>query len=196
MTFDIRTVREDDRSALLTWRNQPRVREVSINDREIDAADHDRWFDTLMASSTDHVLIATVDGGAAGVVSLGEIDRTQRTASWSCHAGPDANPPGFGAALPVLGLGLGFGRFQLRRMYAEVLATNSNMRGIHRRLKLVEEGIRRDAVMRADGTLLDAHEYGVLSTEWAEVRNNVLKMLPRSFRSDLEAVLERLDARS
>ncbi len=195
MSLDVRAVREDDRSTLLAWRNQPRVRAVSINDGEIDPEAHDRWFDALMSGSTRHLLIATVGGEAAGVISVGDIDAVQRTGSWSCHAGSGNYPPGFGPALPIIGLGLGFGRFDLRRMHAEVLGSNSNMRGMHRRLKLVEEGVRREAVERADGELADVHEFGVLSTEWFEVRERSLKLFPRSVRSELEGVLDGLDDR-
>lgn len=194
MTLSVRSVHRDDRSMLLRWRNQPKVRAASMSDAEVSTADHEAWFAGLLSSSTDHMLLATVDGDARGVVSLGDIDTSNRSASWSCHAAPEVTVPGFGAALPIIGLGLGFGRFGLRRMNAEVLATNSNMRGIHRRLKMVPEGVRRSAIVRSDGTTIDVYEYGVLSTEWGELREAALGLLPRSLRSDLIGVLESLEA--
>jgi len=192
MTIAVRSVQPDDRDRLLEWRNNPRVREMSLDDRLIDADDHERWFTSLVGGDTSHVLIALADNEPAGIVRLGDLDVTNRTASWSCHAGAATLTPGFGACLPVVGLGLGFGRFGLDRMHAEVLGINKNMRGVHRRLRLVEEGVRREQAMRADGERVDVHEFGVLREEWPEVRNRMMSLLPSSISQSLGDVLEQL----
>lgn len=179
-----------DRNMLLDWRNAPRVRGVSTNDRAITADEHAAWFGRLVADRSDQLVVVEWAGEPVGVVQLEALDLAARVSSWGCHLGRFDVPPGVGAALPMVGLGLGFGRFRLRRMTAVVLGHNRNMRSMHRRLGIVEEGVRREDVERADGSTVDAHEYGVLAREWPDVRAQGVALIPSAVRAPLETVLD------
>lgn len=187
-----RAVEESDRWRLLDWRNQERVREFSADSDRISRDDHDRWFDRLVAERTDRFLIATIGERPIGVVQLVDLEPDDGRCSWGCHLGETDVPPGTGACLPVLGLGLGFGRFSMRRMTAQVLATNKNMRGIHRRLGVTEEGVLREELRRPNGEVVDVHQYGVLAHEWATIRGRAEQLLPRPVRDELSGILDEL----
>ena len=188
----IRGPRPDDRDRLLAWRNAPRVREVSIDDHEIDADAHARWFAGVLARDDGGFLVVEERGRPVGVVRADREPGSADVCSWSCHLGVDALTPGVGAGLPVLGLGVGFVRLGARRLVAEVLSNNRNMRAVHRRLGIEQEGVRREQVVRASGATLDVHEYGVLRAEWPSIRDRGLAMLPSAVRGDLGRVLDEL----
>lgn len=194
--FTVRDLAASDRSALLEWRNQERVRRFTVSQSEIESHVHAAWFERALDERAGQILVAEVRGASVGVVQLEHLDPDQRRSSWGCHLGIAAVPPGVGAALAVIGLGLGFGRWNLRRMSAEVLGINSNMLGIHRRLRIPAEGIRREDVVLDDGQVCDVHEFGVLGPEWGDIRSRALTLLPRGVRADLDALLDELDRSS
>jgi UDP-4-amino-4,6-dideoxy-N-acetyl-beta-L-altrosamine N-acetyltransferase len=175
---------------MLEWRNADRVRAVSIDAAVIDESTHAAWFDRLLAERADEVLIVTVDEVPVGVVSLERVDRRQGVCSWGCHLGVTEVAPGVGAALPVIGLGFGFDGHDMRRMTAQVLATNRNMVGIHRRLGVPIEGTLREQVLRDDATTSDVVTYGVLRREWPAIRSTAASLLPASVRDGLADVLD------
>jgi len=196
VTLSVRGVEAGDRDRLLDWRNRQRVREMSLDDRQITAGEHQQWFEGLIEKDVADMLVVEVSSEPVGVVRLESVDEPTGLGSWGVHLGTDALLPGVGASLPVIALGLGFGRFRLRRMWAQALTTNKNIRGVHRRLGIVEEGVLRDHVRRDSGELIDVHNYGVLATEWPAVRERALALLPKAVGSDLTTILRGLGARS
>ena len=111
----------------------------------------------------------------------------QATGAWGCYLGDTDVAPGVGAALPLLGLGLGFAT-SLRRMTAEVLGINANMLAIHRRLQVPVEGVLQRHVRRAEGEEIDVHLYGVHREEWPELRESGLRLLPSHIRADIASL--------
>lgn len=197
MTIQVRPIEPSDRDLLLQWRNATHVRAVSVDDRPIAAEAHEAWFERALHGATDgEIDIVAVNSSPVGLVRVEHVDATQSTGAWACHLGERAVPPGLGAALPVIGLAIGFGPWRLRRMAAEVLSVNKNMRGIHRRLGLAEEGVRREALRRSTAELLDIHEYGVLATEWPALRSRLLDLLPPVVRTDLTSLLATIESRA
>jgi UDP-4-amino-4,6-dideoxy-N-acetyl-beta-L-altrosamine N-acetyltransferase len=194
MILGARPVGETDRWRMLEWRNADRVRAVSIDGSVIDESTHSAWFDRLLAERADEVLIVTTDEVAVGVVSLERVDRRQGVCSWGCHLGVTEVAPGVGAALPVIGLGFGFDGHGMRRMTAQVLASNRNMVGIHRRLGVPIEGTLREHVRRDDATTTDVITYGVLQPEWSAIRATAASLLPASVRDGLADILDSFGA--
>jgi len=187
-----RDVEASDRDRLREWRNRPQVREFSAGEREITVDEHSGWFDRVLAERTDQIQIVEVDGRPVGVVQLEGLDVAQGAAGWGCHLGETEAPPGLGAVLPLFGLGLGFGRFGLRRMHAQVLGHNRNMLGIHRRLGITREGVLRHHLVRADGSTVDVHQFGVLIDEWNDIAQRGSALLPKALRPSVADVLARL----
>lgn len=191
MTLSVRAAQPADSAMLLTWRNRPEVRDVSVQSAPIEPSDHAVWFADLLRSRADQLLIVEWGGVAAGVSQIGSIDTARGSATWGCHLGDVPVPPGLGPCLPVLGLALGFNRFGLRRLEAEVLASNRNMRSMHRRLKIELEGTRRAALLR-NGVVVDVLEFGVLAEEWPSIQQTALSLLPSQFRQSLTECIDGL----
>jgi len=186
----LRAIAEDDRWRLHTWRNSERVRSVSGDDEIIAPERHDDWFDRALRERAGQIRVVEWRQRPVGLVQLEALDREQATGAWGCYLGETDVPPGVGAALPLLGLGLGFGGYQLRRMTAEVLGINANMLAIHRRLKVPGEGVRRRQLLRADGLEVDVHLFGVHRDEWPALRDAGLALLPSHIRHDVAALTD------
>ena len=184
MTGDLtlRRLREDDRWRLFDWRNSEHIRAVSLDSAPMQRDGHAAWFDATLATRHDQVLVVEWRARPVGVVQLEAFQPDQGLSSWGCYLGETDVPPGLGAALPLLGLGYGFGAHGLRRMHAQVLGHNDRMRAIHRRIGIVEEGVQRRHLLRPDGTEVDVHLYGVLRDEWPPLLERGLALFPTSLR--------------
>jgi UDP-4-amino-4,6-dideoxy-N-acetyl-beta-L-altrosamine N-acetyltransferase len=192
MSYDLvlRRLREDDRWRILDWRNQDYVRAVSINSASIDRTSHSTWFDRALLNQRELFLIVEWKQKPVGVVRIESWDSEQRLGSWGCHLGELDVPPGLGAALPLLGLGHGFDRLGARKMHAVVLETNSNMLGIHRRLKLQQEGRLERNVLREDGTEVDEIVFGIHESEWPAFKAKAISLFPSTFRAEFQTCLD------
>lgn len=186
----LRRLREDDRWRLLDWRNQDYVRAVSINSAPIERASHSTWFDRALLNQRELFLIVEWKQRPVGVVRIESWDAEQRLGSWGCHLGELDVPPGLGAALPLLGLGHGFDRLGARKMHAVVLETNTNMLGIHRRLKLEQEGRLERHVLREDGTEVDEIVFGIHENDWPTFKAKAISLFPSTFRTEFQTCLD------
>lgn len=192
MTLGARFLVADDRERLRAWRNSDRVRSVSGSDRVIGADEHAAWFARQVGDT--RLLVVTWDERPVGVAQLEGVDVEARTAGWGCYLGEIDVPPGVGAIMPLIGLGLGFGVHDLVEMHAEVLATNTNMLKMHRRLAVPRTGTRAGGATREDGTAVDVAEFSVTPADWSEIRDRGAAMVPRQVRDGLNGLLDRLDA--
>ena len=186
----LRRLREEDRWRLLDWRNQDYVRAVSINSAPIDRELHSTWFDRALVNQRDLILVVEWKQRPVGVVRIESWDAEQRLGAWGCHLGELDVPPGLGAAMPLLGLGHGFDRLGARKMHAVVLETNTNMMGIHRRLKLEQEGRLKRHVLREDETEVDEIVFGIHESEWQAFKAKAISLFPSTFRAEFETCLD------
>lgn len=85
-----------DCDALHAWRNDPRVRGVSRHTGEIDLAAHRAWFDRVLASPHQCLLVGEQDGEPVGVV---RFDIDDDAAEVSIYLVPQAMGRGRGAPL-------------------------------------------------------------------------------------------------
>ena len=141
----LRAAVDADRDIVLTWRNHPEVRAVSLTRHVIAPEEHARWWAGVAADPRRHLLIHD----DTGVV----IFDTR------------ADPPAWSFYLDVAGLGpnlleawmrlereaveYAFGDLGLTRLGGETLATNAPVLALHRRFGFTE---RRRYERLVDGT--------------------------------------------
>lgn len=184
----IRLATESDSQLVHRWRNAMHVRSVSGSEDEIDFSDHSPWFNRVLESLNQEILLVEWEERPVAVVRMEDIDRDQQISSWGCYLGDSAAPPGIGGLLPYLGLHYGFETRHFRRMHSSVLSLNSNMLKIHRRSGIAAEGTLRHQIRRADGTLLDVVNFGVLNSEWPDIKARVREMVPTGLRLALDGL--------
>jgi len=190
--FEIRDVHESDRTLLLSWRNQEHIRLVSHAEEKINQSEHNEWFSQVLNKRSGQVVVACIDKRPVGVVQIEGLNMSKATAGWGVYLGETSGTFGLGAVLPVIGLALGFDRWGLRRMHSQILSSNNNAVGIHRRLGIPVEGVLREEALRSDGSVVDVILYGVLVAEWAAIHDRAMRLIPRQLGSDLAKILSSL----
>lgn len=101
-----------------------------------------------------------------GNVSLQAINWINRNAEFAILLGDkDYWSKGIGTAAAQLMVGYGFERLNLHRIYCGTIAGNTGMEKMTKKLKMKEEGRRREAVYK-NGAYHDVIEYGVLREEY------------------------------
>lgn len=102
-----------------------------------------------------------------GNVSLQNINWISRNAEFAILLGDkEFWGDGYGEEAAKLIVNYGFERLNLHRIYCGTLAGNTGMIKLAKKLKMVEEGKRREAIFKS-GKYIDIIEYGVLHNEFA-----------------------------
>jgi RimJ/RimL family protein N-acetyltransferase len=111
-------------------------------------------------------IIHTPTGKHIGNVSLQNINWISRNAEFAILLGDkEFWGNGFGEEAAKLIVAYGFERLNLHRIYCGTLAGNQGMIKLAQKLKMTEEGRRKEAIFKL-GKYIDIVEYGVLHKEF------------------------------
>ena len=134
----LRPATDEDRDAMLVWRNHPQVREVSLTQHEIGADEHAAWWESTKTRSDRAVYIYERGGIPSGVVTFFDLDREAATSWWGYYLDNDGLTER-GELLPAWiqiqreAKRLAFGELGLHTLEGEVLAANEAVRQFNRR---------------------------------------------------------------
>ncbi len=101
----VRAATEADAERLLAWANDPATRAAGFHPSPIDAAEHDRWLSTRLASPSSRLFIGLDGDRPVGQVRL-EADHDGRV-EVGISVAPEARGRGIGRALLEAGLAAG-----------------------------------------------------------------------------------------
>ena len=187
----LRPIAERDLAMVRNWRNHPFVRLSMFSNQLIEESEHLEWFERESVNPEVRWLVHEDDTGKPdGAVYFTEYRPHQDMAFWGFYRDPKATG-GSGTRLGMDGLDHAFDQLKLRKLNAEVLASNLRSIRLHERLGFQREGVFRDGHL-ADSGPVDVIRYGILESEWREQRPWVLarleagahRTLPK--RSDLQ----------
>ena len=169
-SIDVRTVRSEDLSALLAWRNHPLVRNFMLSQHEIQADEHRDWFARSSSDVTQRLLIIEEDREPIGFAQFSGV--TERGISdWGFYARPDA-PKGVGTKLGFAALEYAFIELRLHKVCGQAISGNSASIALHRKLGFSEEGVLREQ-RRIEGKYHSLICFGLLENEWQTKRDAV-----------------------
>ncbi|MGL5861710.1 MAG: GNAT family N-acetyltransferase, partial [Phycicoccus sp.] len=85
----LRPATDDDRDAVLRWRNHPEVRAMSLTQHVISADEHAAWWAAV--ATDDQVLVTIYERGGipSGVVTYFDLDRGAGTGWWGYYLDND-----------------------------------------------------------------------------------------------------------
>lgn len=129
------------------------------------------YFDKL--DNQREIVLAIIDKKTTkhiGNISLQNINWVSKNAEFAILLG-DKNywGKGFGEEAAKLIVDYGFDRLNLHRIYCGTLEGNEGMKKLAVKLKMKEEGIRRQAIYK-HGKYIDIIEYGILRDEYRRER--------------------------
>jgi RimJ/RimL family protein N-acetyltransferase len=153
----LRPATDDDLDEMLTWRNQPVNREVSIHSHLITPEEHHAWWERVKGDPTREVHMFLADDRALGVVSYFDIDHDARDASWGFYLDHDtttAEGTALTAWMQIMGDGVdhAFDVLDVDVLRGEVLGHNEAVRMMNRRFRFVEGPAEQ---READGRLVE-----------------------------------------
>ena len=164
--LNFRRMRESDMQNVLDWRVKPDVAQFMLTEVAYDMERQRRWFARIDASPNDEYRIIESDRTPVGVLSLSEIDRANRHATWGLYLGEKMNSP-VGGMIPIYFYNYVFARadLNLHKLHGKVLENNTNMRKMHETCGYRQVGVHKNHVLR-DGQFMDVYVVELLRDTW------------------------------
>ena len=161
-------MREEDLQRVMEWRVKPYVAQFMLTSVEYDMTRQRSWFQSIDSSLNDEYWIIECDSTPVGVISLSEIDRTNRHATWGLYLGEKINSP-VGGFIPAYFYNYVFARadLNLNKLHGKVLENNTSMLKMHEICGYRLVGTYHNHVMR-NGKFMDIHLVELLRETWLE----------------------------
>ena len=174
---ELRPLRPDDKARLLAWRNSPDVAAYMYTDHQISAEEHERWFAGIEGDARRAYWIIEMDAAPVGLANLYDIDRRNGRCAWAYYlAEPAVRGKGIGGYVEYLVLDEVFGDLGLRKLWCEVLASNTAVVRMHQKFGFQQEARLRRHVLK-NGEMEDVIGLGLLAEEWAQARPRMRRTL-------------------
>jgi len=163
MSCSIRIMQEKDLDLILTWRNDPSVRNYMFNKRLISKEEHREWYVRNQRDENSYLLIAEENSKPIGFVNFRKFDSGE-VAEWGFYAVPNS-PKGSGRKVAITALDYAFSELRFHKVCGQVLVYNSGSINLHQALGFTDEGILRK--QHYDGEKYhDVRCFGLLASEW------------------------------
>ena len=152
-------------------RNQESVRKSMYTEHEISLNEHLAWVERLQSDNRQIVFVVLVDEVVSGVVSVNAIDRLHLKSDWAFYL--DANVRGgLGAALEFGLINFVFQRVGLEKLNCEVIETNEAVVKLHKKFGFVEEGFRRENIIKNENRM-GVFFLGLTKSDWEREKETV-----------------------
>lgn len=179
----------EQKKAVRKIRNQNSVRESMYTEHKISLDEHLAWVQRLEHDNRQIVFIVLMNDVVSGVVSVNAIDRIHLKSDWAFYL--DANVRGgLGAALEFGLINFIFQRVGLEKLNCEVIETNEAVVKLHKRFGFVEEGFRRENIIKKESRI-GVFCLGLTKSDWEKMKETVKKRYERVINKfDLEIEYE------
>ena len=169
----LKTLKKSDLELILSWRNNPGVRQAMFTQHQISFAEHQAWFERMRLDPTvSWFLYIDKADQARGVVYFTDINHKQKTAFWGFYISPNAKP-GTGLRISLEAIDIVFSEINIYKVNAEVLASNVRSFKMHKKIGFVEEGRFREQYFNGKERV-DVIRLGLLVSEWEQHRKTLL----------------------
>ncbi len=165
-----------DLADVLDWRNEKSVRKNMLNDGLISMAEHQGWFERCRADDRCEWLVAELSNRPVGVVGITDLDKENRSCTWSMYLSKDTSMPGVGALMEFQTIERMFAKHKIRKIWGETLSSNKATLSLHRKFGFTEEGRYRRHVRRGD-EFVDVVRLALFEEDWKAVRSSLLNLL-------------------
>ena len=85
---------------------------------------------------------------------------------------------GYGSEMNYHFLNFIFDNFEIAKLTSKVLGTNLPAIKLHKKFGFIEEGLRRQNIVRGEERI-NVHLLGLLKSEWQQVKTKVVKTIQR-----------------
>ena len=147
----LRAIEEDDLATLVKWKSNPEINRYFHEYRPLSLRNQRDWYEKQLHNSTELNLVATThDDRLIGTAGLLNIDGRNRKAELAriMVGEQDNRELGIGAQILLLIFQYAFDHLNLRKLYGEVLSSNSTALSFYKGFGIVEEGLFKDHVYK------------------------------------------------
>ena len=123
----IRPITAEDTDLIVKWRNNPRVRNNFIYQKEFDRRTHENWLENTVktGSAVQFIIVENGTGRPVGSVYFSHVDRTADTAEYGIFIGEDdAVGRGYGSQAAKMAIKYAFNEMMMQEIYLRVFTDN------------------------------------------------------------------------
>mgnify|MGYP000486143346 FL=1 len=166
-----------DKESLREWRNDPSVSKWMYTNHEIGEAEHNAWFDAMLADVSKVYWKIVADGVAVGAVFLTGVSSQGSSCEWGMYLA-DVNTRGKGVAQAACALSFryAFNELAVDFVKCEAVAQNESAIGLYESVGYVRTGLQVDAVKRGD-EMLSVVTLELTRESWNTTESQVLQKL-------------------
>lgn len=160
----IRKMISADIEQVLSWRNQPEVRNYMLTQHEITLDEHRQWYERNSQDPMRSLLIIEEGEILLGFVQFKSVAPGD-IADWGFYAAPGV-PKGSGNKIGATALNYAFQELELHKVCGQAMEFNEASIRFHRKLGFQQEGVLRQQ-HQIDSTYHDLICFGLLHDEWS-----------------------------
>jgi len=165
--YKLSPMSHSDLDLVLTWRNDPRVRNNMYTNHIITEEEHRSWFEKASRDPSKRLLMCLDESDEpVGVIAFSDIDQAHKRATWAFYSG-ESSRRGVGSEMERLALDFAFENLGLEKLNCEVISFNMPVIEFHRKYGFRVEGIFRDQYSR-DGATYDVYRLAHFRKVWLE----------------------------
>lgn len=137
--FSLRPMHADDLDIVRAWRNHPDVRRYMFHQNEIQAEEHQQWFNKKNQDTQVQLLIFEKNKHPLGFLQLSL--QSKDSIEWGFYLAPNAQG-GLGVIFGKQAVDYCFYTLKTKRIYGEVLLDNIRSQRFHEKLGFIKQPLR------------------------------------------------------
>jgi UDP-4-amino-4,6-dideoxy-N-acetyl-beta-L-altrosamine N-acetyltransferase len=174
----LKEISDKDLPLVLSWRNQEKIKNVMINDKNVSWDEHLAWFENLKDNEDIIVLLFSLDDRPLGLVNF-KVDRLNEKCEWGFYIGAQDAPKGAGKLMGFAALNYLFNQLNVRKVCAEVLEHNIKSLTFHEKMGFSIEG-KLVKHLRKNNQFIDVYLLGLFKEQWEQKRGKINLSIERT----------------
>jgi UDP-4-amino-4,6-dideoxy-N-acetyl-beta-L-altrosamine N-acetyltransferase len=167
----IRQIRNSDTNNIIKWRNNPKVLEHFIYQKQLNRIDHLNWLKTQVRTKNAYqFIIHNINKSKdIGSVYLRDVDTKNNKAEFGIFIGEDsARGKGFGTLATKKILEFAFNDLSLNKIFLRVFANNLNAIASYKKSGFIQEGLFREEIL-IENKKFDMIFMAILKNNWKKI---------------------------
>ncbi|KOS60720.1 UDP-4-amino-4,6-dideoxy-N-acetyl-beta-L-altrosamine N-acetyltransferase [Lysinibacillus sp. FJAT-14222] len=164
--ISFRKLEERDLELVLEWRTSEHVTQYMYTDIEKDLVNQYKWFEKISNDDTQYYWIIEVKNTPIGLISLNQLDRTNKKSSFAYYIG-DLNYSIIAGRIHPYLYNFAFYELGLNKVYAEVMRGNDGMMKMHKHYGFTHVATFKDHIYKYD-QFHDVEYFELLASDWTE----------------------------
>jgi len=148
------------------WRNSEKISQFMYSSHQISDSEHQNWLKSLLSNPYTKSFIVFSNDNPIGLANYTNYNKTHQTVDWGFYVyDENALNAGTGAIVEYLFIDYLFENLDIHKINCEVLSTNPAVVKLHKRFGFVEEGIKRQNILKGNERI-DVVIMGLLKEDW------------------------------